>query len=178
MLLLDRSSAEIWQMVLPKRNILFPAFSENDDLIFYYRNSVYFVHEDGAVVRMKKPGNIHKLSQEDLWEILFHEKDTFDYDDHGMFSMGAILKDMGFMIPLKNRPYECSFKIEIVNRIDPEGDLYFYELNQVSFQYALYHAFIQCHERNEQSSGVGEYEVQQIDRIDKQLEHVNTQNRN
>lgn len=174
MLLLDRSSAEIWQMLLPRKNILFPALSENDDLIFYYRNFVYFVHEDGAVVRMKKPGNIHKLTQEDLWEILFHEKDTFDYDDHGMYSMGEILKDMGFMIPLKNYPFECRFKIEIVNRIDPEEDSKFYELNQVSFQYALYHAFIRCHEWNEQSGGVGEYEVQQIFRVDDPMEKVNS----
>lgn len=174
MLLLDRSSAEIWQMLLPKKNILFPAFGENDDLIFYYRSYVYFVHEDGAVVRMKKPGNIHKLSQEDLWEILFHEKDTFDYDDHGMFSMGAILMDMGFMTSLKKHSYQCTFKIEIVNRIDPEGDSQSYELRQVSFQYALYHAFIQCHAWNEESGGVGEYEVQQIVRVDNPMENVNT----
>lgn len=174
MLLLDRSSAEIWQMLLPKKNILFPAFSEYDDLIFYYRNFVYFVHEDGAIIRMKKPGNVHKLTQEDLWEILFHEKDTFDYDDHGMFSMGAVLKDMGFMISMRCRSVHSKFKIEIVNRIDREGEPQYYLLNQVSFPYALYHAFLQCHEWNERSGGVGEYEVQQVVRVDDPIENVYT----
>jgi len=169
MLLVDRTSAEIWQMLLPKKNILFPARCEFEDLIFYYRNYLYFVHEDGAVIRMNKPKNVHLLTQEDLWELLFHEKETYDYDDQGVFSIGAILLDMGFLVET-NRNWHRNFRLEFVNTIKLGDDVRIIHLNQVSFQYALYYGLIQCHQWNEESAEDHEYEVQRIVEIEERLE--------
>lgn len=164
MLLLDKSPIDIWRMLLPAKQILFPAI-QDDDLIFQYRSHIYFVHEDGAVIRMKKPEHPHKLSQEDLWDALFHEHDTFDYEEHGIFSIGGILLHMGFMLPLKAASSQSSFQIEIVNKLDPELPIHSYELSRVSFRFALYHSLIRCHEWNAQNEEL-EFEVQQISRIE------------
>lgn len=173
MLLVDRTSAEIWQMLLPKKNILFPARSEFEDLIFYYRNYLYFVHEDGAVVRMNKPNNVHLLTQEDLWELLFHEKETLDYDDQGIFSIGAILLDMGFLVQL-NRNWNRNFRLEIANTLELGDEMRFIELRQASFQYALYYSLIKCHQWNEESAGEYEFEIQRIEEIEEPLERFQT----
>lgn len=165
MLLLDRTPAEIWRLLLPKPSILFPAIREYDDLIFQYRNFVYFVHEDGAVVRMNKPQNVRKLAQEDLWELLFHDKDTLDYDDCGFFSIGSILKHMGFLVPMKTGGREGTYEVEILNRMNPDQKGSSYTLTEVTFRFALYHALLQCHELNVREEE-GEYEIQSITPLD------------
>lgn len=169
MLLIDRPSAEIWQMLLPKRNILFPAYNEWEDLIFTYRNYLYFVHEDGAVVRMNKPKNVHLLTQEDLWELLFHEKETTDYDDLGIFSIGGILLHIGYLVEVSCKRLK-NFKLEFVNTIGGKNDVFITELQHVSFQYALYYGLVECHRKNVASDGEIQLEVQQIDEIEEPLE--------
>jgi hypothetical protein len=163
MLLLDKSTIDIWKLLLPKKNILFSGTWEYEELIFFYRNYVYFVHEDGATIRMRKPEHVHRLSQEDLWESLFHEQDTFDYDDHGMFSIGSVLLSMGFILPITRfRRGKSTYQVEVINRID-QLEVKNYVLTDVPFRYALYHALITCHEWNETKGSGREYEVQQID---------------
>lgn len=174
MLLLDKSPAEIWKMLLPKKNILFLDHYEYEELIFYYRNYVYFVHHDGAIVRMKKPNGLRKLKQEDLWELLFHEDDTFDYDDEGIFTLGEVLLHIGFVVPLKTSKSQSSYQIEVVNRLSPEPTSISYELNDVSFQYALYHSHLKCVELNEQEREDNEYEVAQILRLNESIERADT----
>lgn len=166
MLLLDRTPADIWRMLLPKQHILFPPDREYDDLIFQYRNFVYFVHEDGAVVRMNKPHNVRKLTQEDLWEFLFHEKETLDYDDCGFFSIGSILRHMGFLVPMKTGGREGNYEVEVLNRLDPDQQGSRYTLTAVTFRFALYHALLKCHEMNDSEGEEGEYEVQSITPLD------------
>jgi hypothetical protein len=174
MLLLDKSPAEIWKMLLPKKNILFLDRYEYEELIFYYRNYVYFVHHDGAIVRMKKPSGLHKMTQEDLWERLFHEEDTFDYDDEGLFTIGEVLLHMGFVVPLKSSRSRFCYQIEVVNRLNPESLFISYELKNVSIQYALYYSYLKCLEYNEQEQEDSEYEVAQIVCLNERIERADS----
>jgi hypothetical protein len=172
MLLLDKSPAEIWRMLLPKKCILYPENNHYDELIFWYRKHVYFVHEDGAVVRIQKPSQVKKLSADDLWEILFHEKDTFDYEDHGIFSIGAILLHMGYLVPILVRGNHDDYGVEIVNILEPEKVAQHLNLQNVSFQYALYLSLLKCHELNEESKGRYEFEIQRISPVDYPLDKI------
>ncbi|WP_134698522.1 hypothetical protein [Ammoniphilus sp. YIM 78166] len=165
MLLLDRTPAYIWRLLLPKQNILFPENRDDEDLIFHYRGFVYFVHEDGAVIRMKKPQNVHKLQPEDMWELLFHDHDTFDYDDHGMFSIGSILIHMGFLIPMQTNLHYQGYEVEVINKLSPDPQVYQYTLPAVSFRYALYFSLLRCYELSLQDED-GEFEVQSITLLD------------
>ncbi|RXT13579.1 hypothetical protein [Ammoniphilus sp. CFH 90114] len=173
MLLLDRSPAEIWRLLLPKQNILFSRDHEYDDLIFRFRGHIYFVHEDGAVVRMKKPENLQILTPEDLWELLFHDKDTLDYDDCGLFSIGAILQHMGFLVPLKMGKSQRTYEVEVINRLDQHPQSYTYTLEDVTFRFALYHALLTCHDMNVQFEDTGEYEIESITPLELDSQKIN-----
>ncbi|MBP1932870.1 hypothetical protein [Ammoniphilus resinae] len=164
MFLLDKSAVEIWKMLIPSKYILFPFEMDNEELIFHYRDYIYFVQDDGAVVRMGKPIDLHKQKLEDLWQLLFYDRQTFDYDHHGIFSIGAILKHMGYMVPFTYHPHQTHL-VEIVDLINPD-QVYQIELNSLSFRFVLYQSLLYCDELNEQFRGETEFEIQQILRTD------------
>lgn len=166
MLLIDCEPLQIWKMLLPKKNVLFS--EENDDLIFFYRDQLYFAHGDGAIVRMKKPEKAEKMTADDLWELLFYEKDTYDYDDHGVFSIGAVLLEMGYLVQLNQRKKK-DYHVELVNLIEP-GQIRWMEFHQVPFQYALSQALIECHRLNLENDGRDEYNVLQVTELEQPIE--------
>jgi len=164
MFLLDKSAVDIWKMLIPAKNILFPFQLDRDELVFYFREHIYFIQEDGAVVRMAKPTDLYKHKLEDLWQLLFYDHHTFDYDHHGIFSIGAILRHMGFMVPFTHQP-RFSHQVEIVDLVNPD-QVYQIELNNSSFRFVLYRSLLYCDELNEQFRGETEFEIQQILRTD------------
>ncbi|HJV45239.1 MAG TPA: hypothetical protein VJ824_05885 [Bacillota bacterium] len=166
MLLLDRSPVELWRLLLPEKFILYPNKDyPYEELIFFYRNYIYFVHEDGSVIRMNKPTQLKKLDVDDLWELLFHDRDTFDYDDHGIFTIGAILLDIGFLLPAYSSRGKADYQIEIVQAGEPQRVVGEFEIRGVTFQFALYQAFILCHVWNGQLQEELEYEIRQITQL-------------
>ncbi len=164
--LLHAEPAAIWRMLIPRRLWLFPDDLGDNELIFAYRDQVFFVGHDGSVLAMAKPQTLARMRLADLLDRLAASDETVDFDDNGMFDYGAILKWMGYVVPVGRRRDTDRYLIEIVNTIAPDAMVTRYELKRVSFTYALYHALMRCFELNEKCDGEFEHEVKRIAKVE------------
>ncbi|WP_232698169.1 hypothetical protein [Brevibacillus daliensis] len=158
--LTSKEPADIWRLLIPRKQWLFSEDVDPRELIFSYRDKVFVVSEDGSVVSLPKPQHLKKMNVIQLLDLLADEWGTFDYDDHGIFDVGGVLKEMGYIAPTGRNKED--YRIEISNTLDPGMMITTYELKGVSFRFALYHGVLFCHELNQKSDGLYEYEVKQI----------------
>jgi hypothetical protein len=165
--LLDALPARIWRMLIPPAYQLFHDDVPKDELVFYYRDKVYFVNSDGSVISMPKPPHLPWMGLAELLEQLATSDDTYDFDDNGEFDYGSILLKMGYLVPAKRGKEKAAFRIEIVNMIAPQAMVTRYELKKVSFSFALYHALMRCHELNKKSDWEFEHEVKRISKVER-----------
>jgi|GEM_PF-550717 len=164
--LLQAAPAVIWRLLIPPAHWLFPEDTPEDELIFHYRDHIYFVNQDGSVIALSKPACWELLTLGELLELLASSDDTYDFDDHGEFDYAVILGKMGFMVPVRAGRERADYLVEIVNTLAPEEMISRYELKQVSFPFALYHALLRCHELNRRSDWAFEHEVSRISRLE------------
>lgn len=158
--------AAIWKQLIPKKHWLFHEDVPDDELIFTYRNKIYFVNFDGSVLSLPKPAYLELLDLGMLLDRLASSDEVVDFDDEGIFDYGSILKRMGYVLPTSKRHEKHTYSIEIVNTIVPDTFTSRYELKQVSFLYALYHALMKCHELNAKSDWEFEHEVKRIEQVE------------
>ena len=166
--LLNKEPADIWRMLIPKHKWLFTGDLSDDELIFTYRDQVYFVNNDGSILSMNKPAHLDTISLGSLYDLLAASPHTFDFDDHGIFDYASILQHMGYLIPTGNLRNLANYEVEIVNILNPEKMVSRYECKRVSMVYALYHALLRCHELNRKSGWEYEHEVKSIRKIESQ----------
>ncbi|WP_019123480.1 hypothetical protein [Brevibacillus massiliensis] len=164
MQLMEKEAAEIWRLLIPPRHWLFSDELPRDEFIFTYRGKIYFVNNDGSVLSMEKPACLELMKLGDLLDHLVFSDDTYDFDDNGIFDIGTILRHMGYVVPTDRKQERGTYLIEIVNTLDPDVLVIRYELRQVSFVFALYHAMMRCRELNEKSGWESEHEVKEISR--------------
>lgn len=174
--LLHAMPSEIWRLLIPSTYWLFSEDVPNNELIFHYRDKIYFVNEDGSVISMKKPTHFEWMDLGDLLDHLAKTDDTYDFDEQGEFDYGCILLRMGYMVPAKRQKERADYLIEIVNTIAPDRMVTRYELKKVSFPFALYHALMRCHQLNKQSDWEFEHEVKSITKAERyQLKDLQVQ---
>ncbi|GAB7388940.1 hypothetical protein BSNK01_27780 [Bacillaceae bacterium] len=160
-----KTAAEIWRLLLPPGNLLFDKELPRDECVFAYRSYIFFVHADGAVVRMKKPANWRSLNCEEMREQLRRSRETFDYDDEGIFEIGGILRDIGFLVPVVERRGARDYEMELVDLLASEKGIYRQRVRG-SFRYALFRALLRCEEMNASSEGESEFAVRRINECD------------
>ncbi|WP_024985673.1 hypothetical protein [Brevibacillus borstelensis] len=163
---LQKTPAEIWRMLIPPANWMFCEEMPEGELIFHYRDSIYFINEDGSVLALPKPACFEQLDLETLLEWLATSEETVDFDDNGEFDYGFVLKQMGFVVPTRRPRETSSFQIEIINTVLPQSMCTRYELKKVSFIFALYHALMRCHELNRRSGWEYEHEIKSITKLE------------
>nr|WP_239565442.1 hypothetical protein [Brevibacillus fulvus] len=164
--MLDALPSHIWRLLIPSCHWLHAAELPEDELIFHYRDRLYFVNEDGSVISAAKPAHLEWMDLGSLYEWLAACEDTYDFDDNGEFDYGFILKRMGYLAPVKRQRANTCYQIKIVNRSAGQTMMSSYELYKVSFEFALYHALLRCHELNEKTEWLFEHEVKEIKRIE------------
>jgi hypothetical protein len=167
--LLHTSPADIWRLLIPSPLWLFPEDVPTDELIFHYRDHIYFINNDGSVLAMPKPACFDLMELGELLDLLATSDNTIDFDDEGEFDYGFVLKRMGYVVPTSRERGKATYQIEIVNTIAPHAMITRYELKRVSFTFALYHALMRCHELNERSDWEFEHEVRRITRLEKTM---------
>lgn len=160
--LLQAAPADIWRLLIPPSCWLYREEVPEDELIFHYRNQIYFINEDGSVISLPKPAAFEMMDLGNLLDHLATSDSTYDYDDSGEFDYGFVLQRMGFMVPISGRREQGDYLVEIVNLFSPEEMVTRYELQQVSFSFALYHALLRCHELNRKCGWEFEHEVKRI----------------
>lgn len=156
------SPAEIWRLLIPRSHWLYEDDVPEDELIFRYRQHIYFINQDGSVLSLPEPEHLERYHLSALLDHLANSDETYDYDDSGEFDYGAVLTRMGYVVPTAPPREEADYLIEIVDTLDPCGQITRYELRSVGFAFALYHALLACQRLNEQSDGEGEHEVKRI----------------
>ncbi|MGD8189741.1 hypothetical protein ACQCN2_07145 [Brevibacillus ginsengisoli] len=156
----------IWKQLIPKKHWLFYEDLPDDEMIFTYRNRVYFINFDGSVLSIPKPASLDLLDFGMLLDRLAISDEVIDFDDEGIFDYGSILKRMGYVVPTSQKHEKHTYSIELVNTIVPKTFTSRYELKQVSFLYALYHAVMRCHELNAKSDWEFEHEVKRIEQLE------------
>lgn len=161
-----KESAAIWRELIPARDWLCPEDTPEDELIFAYRDKIYFVNFDGSVLAISRPPHLELFNISMLYDRLASTEEVIDFDDEGIFDCGSILKQMGYVVPTTTKLEKHTYQIEIINTIAPQTFVSRYELKKVSYRYALYHAVMKCHELNEKSDWEFEHEVKQIRKID------------
>ncbi|WP_139491293.1 hypothetical protein [Brevibacillus dissolubilis] len=165
--LLHADPATIWRMLIPKQRWLYVDEMPEDELIFTYRDKVYFVNNDGSVLAMNAPEHLSMYTLGDMFSRLAGTNETFDFDDQGIFDYGAILRHMGYMAPIVRKRDRSNYLVEIVNGLDPEMLVTRYELKKVNFTFALYHAVLRCHELNKKCDYEFEHEVKRIAKVER-----------
>lgn len=163
--LLHAEPARIWRLLIPVSNWLYTDEVPEDELLFHYRKHVYFVHEDGAVLSIPAPENLERMELEDLYDLLAMSEDSVDFDDQGEFDYFSVLLRMGYLVPAMHEEDQHSFHIEITNTLKPASLSTGYDLQNVSFEFALYHALMRCHELNEQCDWDYEHEIKEIKEV-------------
>lgn len=154
--------AQIWRLLIPPVYWMFPNDVPEDELIFHYRDHIYFVNNDGSVLAMPKPACYDLLDLGTLLEYLATSDDTIDFDDEGEFDIGFVLKRMGYVVPTRQKREKATYQIEIINTVLPKAHGTRYELKNVHFGFALYHALMRCHELNAKTDWEYEHEVKRI----------------
>lgn len=160
--LLHCEPAQIWRYLIPQNYWMFPDEVPEDELIFHYRDHIYFVNNDGSVLSMPQPACFETLDMRTLLEYLATSDDTFDFDDEGEFDYGHVLKRMGYIVPVRDKREKATYQIEIINTALPKAHGTRYEMKQVTFAFALYHALMRCHELNSKTDWEYEHEVKRI----------------
>ncbi|WP_064203362.1 hypothetical protein [Brevibacillus brevis] len=160
--LLHCEPAQIWRYLIPQNYWMFPDEVPEDELIFHYRDHIYFVNNDGSVLAMPQPACFETLDMGTLLEYLATSDDTFDFDDEGEFDYGHVLKRMGYIVPVRDKREKATYQIEIINTALPKAHGTRYEMKQVTFAFALYHALMRCHELNAKTDWEYEHEVKRI----------------
>lgn len=160
--LLHCEPAQIWRYLIPQNYWMFPDEVPEDELIFHYRDHIYFVNNDGSVLSMPQPACFETLDMATLLEYLATSDDTFDFDDEGEFDYGHVLKRMGYIVPVRDKREKATYQIEIINTALPKAHGTRYEMKQVTFAFALYHALMRCHELNAKTDWEYEHEVKRI----------------
>ncbi|USG67256.1 hypothetical protein NDK47_08280 [Brevibacillus ruminantium] len=161
----NKLPADIWRMLIPASQWMFCESMPEEELIFHYRDSIYFVNEEGSVLALPKPACFDQLDLESLLEALATSEDTVDFDENGEFDYGFVLKRMGYLVPIRRMREADSFQIEIVNTVLPSAKSTSYELKKVSFVFALYQALMRCHDLNRRSGWEYEFEIKRITRL-------------
>lgn len=167
--LLHTDPTVIWRLLIPPSLWMFPEDVPQDELIFQYRDYIYFVNGDGSVLSMAKPSCSELMGLGTLLELLAASDETFDYDDNGEFDFGYVLQRMGYLVSTKREREKADYMIEIVNTIAPQVMVTRYELKRISFTFALYHALMRCHELNKRSDWEFEHEVKRITKIERYI---------
>ncbi len=162
----NTEAATVWRLLIPAKHWLFCDDVSEDELIFAYRDKIYFVNFDGSVLALPKPAHVELLNLTMLLERLASSDEVIDFDDEGIFDYGSILKRMGYCLPTSTKFEKYTYQIEIVNTMAPKTLATRYELKKVSFVYALYHALMRCHELNAKSDWEFEHEVKRIVKTD------------
>nr|WP_241254560.1 hypothetical protein [Brevibacillus sp. SYP-B805] len=165
--MLHAAPADIWRLLIPSSCWLFPEEVPDDELIFHYRDHIYFVNSDGSVISMPKPAGCELMGLGELLDLLATAEETYDFDDNGEFDYGCILKRMGYVVPTSGTGEKADYLVEIVNTIAPQSMVTRYELSRVSFAFALYHALLRCHELNGKSDWEFEHEVKRISPVER-----------
>ncbi len=165
--LLHTCPADVWRLLIPSTLWLFPDDVPNDELIFHYRDHIYFINNDGSVLALAKPDRLELIDFGELLDLLATSEETIDFDDEGEFDFGFVLKRMGYVVPTRRDREKGTYQIEIVNTIAPEAMITRYELKKVGFTFALYHALMRCHELNKRSDWEFEHEVMRISKVEK-----------
>jgi hypothetical protein len=163
-----KSPAQIWRMLIPPSEWLFPEDVPENELIFSYRDHIYFVNDDGSVLALPKPACWELLDLGTLLEYLATSEETIDFDDNGEFDYGFVLKQMGYVVPTKRKREKATYQIEIVNTALPKASGHRYQLKNVQFAFALYHALMRCHELNAKTDWEYEHEVKRIVKVEPQ----------
>jgi hypothetical protein len=158
--------AQIWRMLIPSSAWMFPDEVPEDELIFSYRDHIYFVHHDGSVLALPKSAPREMFDLGTLLENLATSEETIDFDDKGEFDIGYVLKQMGYVVPTKKKREKATYEIEIVNTVLPKASGHRYKLHRVQFVFALYHALMRCHELNAQTDWEFEHEVKRIVKVE------------
>ncbi|MGG1659322.1 hypothetical protein [Brevibacillus sp. NRS-1366] len=164
--MLQKDPAQIWRLLIPESYWMYPDQVPDDELIFHYRDHIYFVNNDGSVLAMPKPACFDLLDLGTLLEYLATSDDTVDFDDEGEFDFGFVLKRMGYIVPVKEKREKATYQIEIINTALPKAHGTRYELKNVHFVFALYHALMRCHELNAKTDWEYEHEVKRIVKVD------------
>ncbi|MED4909253.1 hypothetical protein P9761_13755 [Brevibacillus centrosporus] len=164
--LLNEAPAQIWRLLIPASHWMFPDEVPEDELIFHYRDHIYFVNNDGSVLSMPKPACYDLLDLGTLLEYLATSDETIDFDDEGQFDYGFVLKQMGYIVPVKQKTKKANYQIHIINTALPKVHANRYELKNVHFGFALYHALMRCHELNAKTDWEYEHEVKRIEKVE------------
>jgi len=166
--ILQMTPAQIWRLLIPSASWMFVEEVPEDELIFHYRDHIYFVNNDGSVLAMPKPVCYDLLDLGTLLEYLATSDDTIDFDDEGAFDIGFVLKQMGYVVPTRKRRERATYQIDIINTVLPKAHGHQYELKNVQFVFALYHALMRCHKLNEKTDWEHEHEVRRIVKVEPQ----------
>lgn len=158
--------AQIWRLLIPKSYWMYADEVPEDELIFHYRDHIYFVNNDGSVLAMPKPACYDLLDLGTILEYLATSDDTIDFDDEGEFDFGFVLKQMGYIASVKEKRAKATYQIEIINTALPKSNGSHYELKNVHFVFALYHALMRCHELNQKTDWEYEHEVVRIVKVE------------
>ncbi|UFJ41628.1 hypothetical protein LOK74_03695 [Brevibacillus humidisoli] len=153
---------DVWRLLIPERMQLFEDDMPGDELIFRYRDSVYFVHDDGAVIALPAPAHLEQLSLGGFLEHVMTAEETVDFDEQGMFDIGTILRRIGFVVSCTGRRDQGDYQVEIVDALVVGQTIASYYLTGVTFTFALYHGLLCCSHLNELAEENGEFEVKRI----------------
>lgn len=162
---LDAKPAALWRILIPRQRWLFTADLPEDELVFHYRQRVYYVHRDGSVVSVPLPKRWTEMTYSAFCRYLAEAVDSYDFDDEGIFDVGSILQTMGFLLPISQRGHYATYSIQLLDTVDKSGSTVHYELPGVDLSFALYHAVMMCSQLNAQSNWAAEYEVMEISQL-------------
>ncbi|WP_134686419.1 hypothetical protein [Brevibacillus migulae] len=162
--LFSAAPADIWRLLIPSSHWLYRDEVPEDELIFHYRDQIYFVNNDGSVISLPKPAAFELMDLGELLDHLATSDCSYDYDDSGEFDYASVLLRMGYLVPTGSRRERADHLVEIVNTLAPEKMVTRYELPGVCFTFALYHGLLRCHELNRKCDWEFEHEIKSIKR--------------
>lgn len=155
------STVRLLRSLIPASNFLFTERLSTDEAIFYYRNGLYFVYDDGSIVGMPQPKRFRTMTFAELWGALYRSAVVRDYDQDGVFDLGEFLQDIGYLVATP--PTDLFFAFTLSPRYDPQEAFERFEIGGVSFPFALYHALLHCTKHFQASERTIEYIVTGIE---------------
>lgn len=136
------STVRLLRSLIPASNFLFTERLSAEEAIFYYRNGLYFVYDDGSIVGMPRPKRFRTMTFAELWGALYRSSVVRDYDQDGVFDLGEFLQDIGYLVATPKT--DLFFAFTLSPRYDPQDVAERFEIDGVSFPFALYHALLSC----------------------------------
>jgi len=161
------SVAQIFRLLFPARHFLFADRLQGDEAVLSYRSSLVFVYPDGAVVRVERPPDRPLRTLEDAWYALFEGKGLRDYDDLGVFDLGEILRDLGYVVLAGGRDFRSGtvYLVRIAPRNRPGDYAEILRLRDVTLPYAVYHGLMRASELYRKSGREVEYVVADVEPV-------------